>query len=61
MTDLKKKDLEKHGRNGKRKVIGSYDETRSPLGSPEYDVDDNNDDVTQTTPAKKGETVVKVS
>jgi hypothetical protein len=60
MTDLEKKDLGKHERKGKRKTMGSDDETQSQPDSPEYDNDDNNDEVTQTAPAKKGETIIKL-
>ena len=61
-TDLeKKKELGKQGRNGKRKIIGSDDETQSQPGSLSSDDADSSDAVTQTAAGKKGETIVTVS
>jgi hypothetical protein len=48
------------GMENARSLVATMKHGAHPA-DPEYDVDDNNDDVTQTTPAKKGETVVKVS
>lgn len=55
------KELGKHGRNGKRKITHSDDETQSQPGSLGDDDTDSNDDVTEAPTANKGETTIKVS
>jgi hypothetical protein len=60
MTYLEKKDLGKHGMNGKCKTIGSDNETQIQPSRPEYDDAQNNENVTQTTSAKKAKTIGKV-